>query len=63
MEGFWGSNLLRPWLGALVGIRWGPKEPGEPGPLARIRQVLTGVFFCGAEGRCVRHSENEQIMK
>lgn len=63
MDGFWGSNLSWLWPGALVWIRRGPPRVPRAGPLARIRQIQTGVFFCGAEGGSVHHSLNEQIMK
>lgn len=59
LDGFLGSNLSRPWPGALVQIRRGPRAE----PQAGIRQTQTGVFFCAAEGETGRHSLNEQIMK
>ncbi len=55
IDGFWGSNLSWPWPRALVQIRRGPQEPEKARPLARIRQIQTGVFFCGAEGGSVDH--------
>lgn len=52
-----GGGLISPALGLvpLCGLT-GPLRAQKAAPLARIKQILTGVFFCDTKGGPVHHS-------